>query len=179
MKPRTAAALAFFAATCLASTVVIAADIQENALHSPWLPDPDRTPGATNPVITQANIGDNICKKGWSTKSIRPPASYTTALKKKQLREWGYSDKNTRDFEEDHLESLEIGGSPTDPKNLWPQSYRGKWNAHLKDHLENRLHKLVCNGTLTLEQAQISISQNWIAAYKRYVLNMPEVASAP
>ena len=153
--------------------------MQENALHSPWLPDPDRTPGAVNPAITQANIGKTICKKGWSTKSIRPPVSYTTALKRKELSDWNYADKNMKHYELDHDIPLELGGAPRDPKNLWAEPWSGKYGAYVKDRLENQLHKLVCNGTLTLSQAQTSISQNWISAYKRYVLNMPEIASAP
>ena len=56
-KSGTIASLVFLGSLCMASTVVIAADIQENALHSSWLPDSDRTPGAINPAITQANIG--------------------------------------------------------------------------------------------------------------------------
>jgi hypothetical protein len=28
---------------------------------------------------------------------------------------------NPKDYEEDHLISLELGGAPRDPKNLWPQ----------------------------------------------------------
>jgi hypothetical protein len=54
--------------------------------------DPVRTPGVTNPDIMQDNIGETICNPGWSTKSIRPPASYTNILKVEQIREYGYSD---------------------------------------------------------------------------------------
>src|SRR5689334_17278167 len=56
-------------------------------------PDPTRTPGATNPDITQANIGTNICNPNWSTKTIRPPVSYTNPLKTRQIGEYGYADK--------------------------------------------------------------------------------------
>jgi hypothetical protein len=52
-------------------------------------PDPARTPGAANPAVTQSNIKDNICSRQWSTKQIRPPAEYTSKLKRKQLREYG------------------------------------------------------------------------------------------
>src|SRR5882672_749209 len=49
------------------------------------IPRSDAFPGATNPNITPANINNNICKKGWSTKSIRPKTSYTNTLKATQL----------------------------------------------------------------------------------------------
>jgi len=52
-------------------------------------PDPVRTPGAASPEVTQQNIKDNICNRHWSTKLIRPPAEYTSKLKRKQLREYG------------------------------------------------------------------------------------------
>ena len=125
-------------------------------------PDPVRTPGAANPQVTQQNIKDNICNRQWSTKLIRPPAGYTSKLKRKQLREYGdtvhqakaqlvnpdtgkvdatrcvaHSD-NMACYEEDHLISLEDGGDPTDPRNLWPEPYNTKvgWvimGAHQKD----------------------------------------------
>ena len=68
----------------------------------------------------------------------------------------------------DHLISLEIGGANT-IANLWPQPYSGDWNAHIKDKLENLLHKKVCAGEITLEEAQKEISTNWIEAYKKYI----------
>lgn len=159
-------------ALCLPLTSSVATD-------NHWLPDLSRTPGAINPAITQDNIGRTICNHhGWSTKKIRPPARYTNALKRKQLVAWHYQDGNLRSYEEDHLISLEIGGSPTDPKNLWPQAYAGQWGARIKDKLEVRLNRLVCSGTITLHEAQSAISTNWIEAYKRYVLHRPQVARA-
>jgi hypothetical protein len=106
------------------------------------LPDPSITPGAIDTSITQANIQQTICVKGY-TKRVRPPAHYTNKLKKRQLRQYGYEDLNPKHFEEDHLIPLEIGGNPHDPLNLWPEPRRGEWNAKKKDKLENKLHHLV------------------------------------
>ncbi len=130
------------------------------------LPDMTMTPGVTNPDITQNNIADNICNPSWSTKSIRPPVSYTTPLKIKQITEYGYTDTATKDYEEDHLISLELGGSPTDPKNLWPEAYNTIPGARQKDLVENYLHKQVCAGTMSLSEAQKEISTDWTAVYK-------------
>lgn len=69
------------------------------------------------------------------------------------------------DYEEDHLISLELGGSPTDPKNLWPESYTTIPNARDKDKVENYLHKQVCSGALSLKEAQREISTDWISVY--------------
>jgi len=38
-------------------------------------------------------------------------------------------------------------------------------DAHEKDWLENRLHKDVCNGDITLEDAQKEIKTDWYATY--------------
>ncbi len=158
-------------------------------------PNAEFAPGATNPDITQANIGETICKRGWSTKSIRPPASYTSALKRKQLAASGDTvvndlpavptksgkglrlditrciahSANPACYEEDHLISLELGGHPTSPANLWAEPWFGAWNARVKDRLENRLHRLVCDGTLTLRDAQQAVATDWVAAYRRFV----------
>ncbi len=138
-------------------------------------PNPMRTPGAANPQVTQRNIGDTICSRRWSTRLIRPPAQYTSRLKRKQLREYGdtvhqaraqiinpntgkvdttrcvaHSD-NMACYEEDHLIPLEDGGDPTDPRNLWPEPYNTVvggtiMGAHQKDVVEGFIHDEVCYG---------------------------------
>jgi hypothetical protein len=135
-------------------------------------PDPERTPGAINPGITQENIRETICNPRWSTKSIRPEESYTHRLKVEQIREYGYSDFRLRDYEEDHFIPLELGGSPTDPKNLWPESLEASipdGGAHAKDKVENYLRAEVCAGSLTLEQAQREMTEDWYRVYHTFV----------
>ena len=111
--------------------------------------DPRRTPGVLNPDVTQANIGSTICKHGW-TSTIRPPEAYTDELKRQQMRAYGETG-STSGYQEDHLISLELGGSPTDPRNLWPEPYP---RASQMDQTENELNAQVCGGGLTLAQAQ-------------------------
>ena len=132
------------------------------------LPDQARTPGAINPDVTQATIGKTICVSGW-TKTVRPPAIYTNRLKVKQLAAWHYADRNPADVEEDHLISLQLGGSPTDPANLWPQAYAGTYGARTKDVVETKLKQLVCSGSITLKTAQQAIATDWVKAYLAYV----------
>jgi hypothetical protein len=133
------------------------------------LPNRRLTPGAVNPLVTQATIHQTICLTGY-TRTIRPSSSYTTALKRDQLAA-GYtyrSDLSTSDYEEDHLISLELGGSPNSVKNLWPEPYLAAEGARVKDKIENRLHDLVCSGQLTLRTAQAAIAANWWSAYNQY-----------
>jgi hypothetical protein len=111
--------------------------------------DPVRTPGVLDPDVTQANIRSTICRRGW-TASIRPPVSYTNALKAKQMAEYGETGPLSA-YQEDHLISLELGGNPTDPRNLWPEPYP---RASKVDAIENELNAQVCDGSLTLAEAQ-------------------------
>ncbi|MDN0077486.1 hypothetical protein QU481_21925 [Crenobacter sp. SG2303] len=134
------------------------------------LPNPHMTPGATNPDVTQDNIQQTVCVKGY-TKTIRPAAYYTNKLKKTQISQYGYADTDPKHYEEDHLISLEIGGDPQDERNLWPEPWKSQWNAHVKDKLENKLHKMVCAGEISLAEAQKAMATDWIAAYKHYVVD--------
>ncbi len=158
-------------------------------------PDPSRTPGVTNPDITQDNIADNICNKNWSTKSIRPPVSYTNPLKNEQMTEYGDSvsdvdaacplhSNNAKCYEEDHLIALEDGGNPRDPKNLWPEPYDTQVNgetigAHQKDIVEAFVHDEICfavpdskrnskipvHRSITLQRGQEILATDWYACY--------------
>jgi hypothetical protein len=120
----------------------------------PYAADLARTPGVVNPDVTQQNIGSTICKHGW-TRTIRPPADYTNALKLKQMREYGVGG-SLSDYQEDHLISLELGGHPTDARNLWPEPYP---RASEVDSIENALNAKVCSGELLLDEAQRKESQ--------------------
>ena len=144
------------------------------AAAHPDLPNAMRTPGALNADVTQATIGSTICVRGW-TSTVRPTSAYTTSLKRQELSS-GYAvhgDQIAGDYEEDHLISLELGGSPDNPKNLWPEPYNVKFGARVKDRIENTLHRLVCNGSITLRAAQLAISRNWEAAYRKYLGALP------
>ena len=143
------------------------------------------TPGLVNPDITQANLRQTICASGWSTKSIRPPVTYTNHLKQQQLAASHASDQNAAHYEEDHLVSLELGGHPRDLRNLWPEPWgtpaqpltsRGPFPSHLvgaksKDAVENALHRAVCVGTLPLREAQWILATDWFKYYRDKVLH--------
>jgi hypothetical protein len=107
------------------------------------------TPGVLNPDVTAATIRSTICRRGW-TRTIRPPVSYTNDLKRRGLRQYGLRGPPSA-YQEDHLISLELGGDPTDPRNLWPEPYP---RASTVDQQENELNAQVCGGRLTLEEAQ-------------------------
>src|SRR5205814_8977327 len=99
--------------------------------------------------VTQATIRSTICKRGW-TRTIRPPASYTGDLKMRQMRRYARAG-SPHEYQEDHLISLELGGDPTDQRNLWPEPYP---RAAEVDQMENELNAAVCSGRLSLRGAQ-------------------------
>ncbi|HEY1565133.1 MAG TPA: hypothetical protein VGF72_10660 [Gaiellaceae bacterium] len=141
--------LDFLLAVLLVAAVVLLLARPHGHRAQAVLADPARTPGVLNPDVTQANIRSTICRHGW-TATIRPPVSYTNDLKRRQMRLYGETG-SLSDYQEDHLISLELGGNPTDPRNLWPEPYP---RAAEMDRTENELNAQVCSGQLTLAQAQ-------------------------
>jgi hypothetical protein len=157
-------------------------------------PDSSKTPGFANPGITQDNIADNLCNPNWSTKRVRPPTSYTNPLKLTQMQQYGdtvsdptaacmLSSNNKGCYEEDHLISLENGGHPRDPRNLWPEPYKTQIGgqtvgARQKDTVENYIHNAICfdvpghkshgtaaHSSMTLHRGQEILTGDWFACY--------------
>ena len=132
----------------------IASILLASACSAPATPAPTPSPvliGALNPAVTQASIRATVCRSGW-TATIRPPASYTNTLKRRQLPKGA----DLKAYEEDHLIPLALGGAPRDPANLRPIPLD---RAKRDDVVETRLHRQLCAGTITLAQARLAISQ--------------------
>ena len=127
--------------------------------QTPIRPDSTKTPGATLAVTVQ-----DICTPGYSHKVRNVPGE----VKEQVYESYGIPSHEPGEYEIDHLISLELGGSNS-ARNLWPESYwTAPWNAHVKDVLENTLHREVCAGRLPLATAQHDIATDWIAAYQKY-----------
>jgi len=131
-------------------------------IAAPIKPNPKLTPGVADPAATV----EKICTSGYTATVRNVPES----VKKQVFAEYGI-DSTSDKFEVDHLISLELGGS-NDIKNLWPQSYTTQpLNAHRKDVLENKLHDMICSKQITIQEAQKTISTDWVKAYNKYILN--------
>jgi hypothetical protein len=132
------------------------------------LPDPKVTPGVATDLTAK-----QICRKKWGADARHVSA----AMKRQVFENYGLSgnddeacepDAHGRRCEVDHLISRELGGAD-DIKNLWPQPYGTQpWNAVRKDRVENRLHKEVCAGRISLERAQREIADDYRVSYRRY-----------
>jgi hypothetical protein len=140
----------------------------DSGLHFPFVPDPAKTPGDTLEVTAA-----DICVPGYSKKVRNVPI----AVKRQVYASYGIRTHEPGEYEVDHLISLELGGSNS-IRNLWPQSFRtSPWNAHVKDALENELHRRVCAGSMDLAKAQRIIAQNWVMGYRIYVNPNPPRAA--
>lgn len=60
---------------------------------------------------------ETVCKSGY-TATIRPPVSITGPEKTANAKSYEYTGP-IGDAEYEHLVSLELGGDPNDPRNLW------------------------------------------------------------
>lgn len=132
------------------------------------LPNLQITPGVSRAGLSQAKI----CAIKWG----KDARHVTPAMKKQVFGLYGYSGNDdprcvpagNRRCEIDHLISRELGGAD-DVRNLWPQAYgTSPWNAVRKDRLENRLHKEMCAGNITLQEARDMLVNDWRIAYRRY-----------
>lgn len=127
-------------------------------LGSGAVPRASLTPGATRPVTK-----NNVCGADGENVWVIP-----VSIQRKVFEEYGMAGAEPKAYEVDYLITPELGGA-NDIRNLWPQPYSATvWNAHVKDALENRLHRLVCEGEVDLATAQRDISTDWISAYKKY-----------
>lgn len=151
-----------------APSAAASADPQgDSALQYPTVPNRTLTPGAALDVTAS-----DICVPGYARKVRNVPI----AVKRSVYASYGVRRHEPREYEIDHLISLELGGSNS-VRNLWPQSFRTHpWNARVKDALENELHRRVCAGILDLATAQRAIASNWVIGYRIYVRPTPPPA---
>jgi hypothetical protein len=119
-------------------------------------PDPACTPGDIFPNVTAAQV----CVSGYSSSVRNVPASEKDAV----YAEYGITSHATGQYEVDHFVSLELGGS-NDISNLFPEAASPTPGFHQKDQVENYLHSQVCNGAVSLAEAQREIANNWLAVY--------------
>jgi len=92
----------------------------------------------------------------------------STSLRQEVFREYGIANNHPKDYEVDYLNAPGLGGVE-DIHNLWPEPSTSRtWNAYVKDALEERLHEMVCAGTLDLSTARRDIATDGIAECKKY-----------
>lgn len=128
------------------------------------LPDNYKTPGAA----TKANM-KQICAADYAG-SVKPVAGWqrTEALSRYGLRPESFSG------DLDHLIPVALGGS-NDPDNLFPFHPQNELTLDAKNRLADKLRQMVCDGKMSLKDAQDAFKKDWTKAYRQYAqaLNAP------
>lgn len=137
---------------------------------------PAFAPGAVNPLVRQDNLRQTVCggfviqngqRVNW-TKTQRPSRYWSSARKAELLHRAHLPLSASSLFQGDHRVPLEVGGSPTDPKNLWLQPIN---EAHAKDAMEDKARRQLCRGEITLREAQaIFLGEWWKSTFFKLVL---------
>jgi hypothetical protein len=141
-------------------TVLLAPRTRTSGCHRGAEPDRRCSPGAYYTRLTRTVI----CASGFRTGSIRNvPQQEKFAVEREYAMRAAYYG---RTIEIDHIVSLELGGSNS-IANLFPEPGSGPADYHVKDQLENRLHDMVCTGSISLRTAQRGIARDWEALYRR------------
>lgn len=134
------------------------------AIAAAQLPNGFSTPGATTKASAK-----QICAADFDA-SVKPVAQWqrNAALEKYGVRPESFSG------ELDHLVPVSLGGS-NEPENLWPMHPAGDMTPAAKARLAERLKTMVCDGKMTLKDAQNAFKKDWTKAYKQYAsaLNAP------
>jgi hypothetical protein len=117
-------------------------------------PRPDRRSTCTPGAVFAGATARQVCTPGYA----RRARNVSGTTKTRVYLAYGIRRHAPFAYEVDHLVSLELGGSNS-RKNLWPQREHanGIYSAASKDRVENLLHREVCNGSITLAQAQTRI----------------------
>jgi hypothetical protein len=183
-------------AVVLAATLTTTATVGQTRRAGPdkMYPNPTLTPGAINPEITQSNIAQTICHKGWKTGTERDKTT-SEAQKEKTYKSYNitpppHDTGQDQECELDHLISLENGGADS-IENIWPQC-GPDWPTgprvpleqryfKMKDAVENYVHNGICLNVpdakfsegpkppspLTLAQGQAILKGDWYACYEK------------
>ena len=149
-------------AVAVGTTVLLASRTKTSGCKLGANPDRRCSPGAYYSKLTKAVI----CSSSFRTSTIR---NVPDSEKHQVEVDYGLVAKSYGStLEIDHIVSLELGGS-NDIANLYPEKATLPGSApgfHVKDKLENKLHDLVCDGSMSLRSVQRSIAANWQALYK-------------
>ncbi|MDB5243777.1 MAG: endonuclease [Spirosoma sp.] len=141
-----------------AAAALLVLGLASPALAADPMPNPVLTPGGWKSPATPLPI---LCKPGY-TRTARH-VSQTAKERIYRLYHVDPAGAAKRGYRIDHLVPLSLDGSNED-RNLWPETGSTK-----KDALEDKLHRLVCTGAVSLQAAQWAISKDWTEAYARYV----------
>ncbi len=141
------------------ATVQLAPRTKDSGCRLGPTPDPRCSPGAYYTGLTKSVI----CSSTYRTSTVRNvPESEKHAVE----IEYGLAPRSYGStLEIDHIVPLDLGGSNA-IANLFPERAGAAPGFHVKDRLEDRLPKLVCQGHMVLRTAQRAIAGDWETLYR-------------
>lgn len=114
--------------------------------------------------VTQQTIADTICKPGYAD-TVSPPFDDLMAHKDRLLSERGIDPDHGTRYALDRRVPIVLGGSPDAPDNLDLLPWGGHRGERRKELLTAKLKRCVCEGRMSLSDAQAAIAGNWSAHY--------------
>ncbi|RKT21395.1 hypothetical protein B0G69_4778 [Paraburkholderia sp. RAU2J] len=123
--------------------------------------------GMLDERVTQQSIGETICRPGYAD-AVAPPFDEWMARKEQMLAERGIDKDDGVAFALDRRVPLVLGGSPDAPANLDLLPWAGRGGERRKARAAVMLKRCVCEGKLSLAQAQAAIVGNWSMVYSGF-----------
>jgi hypothetical protein len=114
--------------------------------------------------VTQLSVASTICRPDY-VDIVSPPFNVMMAHKARLLAEHGIGTNASVGYALDRHVPVLLGGSPDAPANLDLLPWAGGDGERRKERLAVRLKRCVCEGKMSLSDAQATIVGNWSGAY--------------
>lgn len=120
-----------------------------------------------NERVTQQSVAETICRPGYAD-TVAPPFDELMAHKDRMLAERGIDAENGVAFALDRRVPIVLGGSPDAAANLDLLPWAGQQGERRKARAAVMLKRCVCEGKLSLAEAQAAIVGNWSVVYSGF-----------
>lgn len=117
--------------------------------------------------VTQQSVAETICRPGYAH-AVAPPFDELMAHKDRLLAARGIDGDDGLAFALDRHVPIVLGGSPDAPANLDLLPWAGQQGERRKARAAVMLKRCVCEGKLSLADAQAAIVGNWSAMYSGF-----------
>jgi len=114
--------------------------------------------------VTQQSIADTICRPDYAD-TVSPPLDVMMQHKSHLLAERGIDADDATSYALDRRVPVLLGGSPDAPTNLDLLPWAGTSGERRKARFVVHLKRCVCEGKISLSDAQSAIVGNWSAVY--------------
>jgi hypothetical protein len=123
--------------------------------------------GMLDERVTQQSIGETICRPGYAD-AVAPPFDEWMARKDQMLADRGIDTDDGVAFALDRRVPLVLGGSPDASANLDLLPWAGREGERRKARAAVMLKRCVCEGKVSLAQAQAAIVGKWSLVYSGF-----------